>query len=245
VDVAGGVASLLDLAAAYDSASLPEGPAIDLDVSFDPKAIGGFVRDLADQVYAAPVDAAIDVLDGHIVVKQAKAGSALMEWRARRALLTALRHQSPSVTLGMEPVKPAVQATDLGMTIVVRLSQNQLYLYDGVKLAKSYPVATGQSQYPTPQGHFEIINKRINPTWVNPAKDTWGKDEPDFIPPGPDNPLGTRALDLDAPGIRIHGTYNDSSIGTYASHGCIRMHVWDSEDLFGRVGVGTPVIIAL
>jgi len=89
-----------------------------------------------------------------------------------------------------------------------------------------------------------IINKRVNPTWYNPAKDTWGKNEPDFIPPGPNNPLGTRALDLDAPGIRIHGTYADSSIGTYASHGCIRMYIPDSEDLFDRVVVGTLVIIA-
>ena len=54
----------------------------------------------------------------------------------------------------------------------------------------------------SPQGHFEIVNKRVNPTWVNPARDTWGKDEPAMIPPGPDNPLGTRALDLSAHGLR-------------------------------------------
>ena len=106
-------------------------------------------------------------------------------------------------------------------------------------------MATGQlGIYPTPQGHFAIVAKRINPTWVNPAKDTWGAGEPDFIPPGPDNPLGTRAMDLSAPGIRIHGTPADSSIGHYASHGCIRMHIWEAEDLFNRVEVGTPVIIA-
>ena len=105
-------------------------------------------------------------------------------------------------------------------------------------------MATGQlGIYPTPMGHWTIVNKRVNPTWYNPAKDTWGKDEPAFIPPGPDNPLGTRALDLDAPGIRIHGTPSDSSIGHWASHGFIRMHIPDSEDLFGRVEIGTPVII--
>src|SRR5207253_10236621 len=77
-----------------------------------------------------------------------------------------------------------------------------------------------------------------------PILTTWGKNEPAMIPPGPDNPLGTRALDLSAPGIRIHGTPDDASIGTHASHGCIRMHIPDSEDLFGRVDIGTPVIIA-
>jgi lipoprotein-anchoring transpeptidase ErfK/SrfK len=117
-------------------------------------------------------------------------------------------------------------------------------LYDGLKLKTTFPVATGQlGIYPTPLGHWQIVNKRINPTWVNPAKDTWGAGEPDFIPPGPDNPLGTRALDLNAAGIRIHGTPSDASIGHYASHGCIRMHIPDSERLFGLVEIGTPVII--
>jgi L,D-transpeptidase ErfK/SrfK len=98
--------------------------------------------------------------------------------------------------------------------------------------------------FDTPQGHFEIVNKRVNPTWVNPATTTWGKDEPAVIPPGPDNPLGTRAMDLSAPGIRIHGTPDDASIGHWASHGCVRMHIADAEALFDLVDVGTPVIIA-
>jgi lipoprotein-anchoring transpeptidase ErfK/SrfK len=158
-------------------------------------------------------------------------------------MLRALRGGRSDVELRTVAVKPSVTEDDLGFTIVVRTSTNRLYLYDGFDLRKSYVVATGQPQYPTPLGHFEIINKRINPTWINPALDTWGKDEPAMIPPGPDNPLGTRALDLDAPGIRIHGTPDDASIGLHASHGCIRMHIPDSEDLFGRVPVGTRVII--
>jgi len=63
------------------------------------------------------------------------------------------------------------------------------------------------------------------------------------IAPGPGNPLGTRAIYLNAPGIRIHGTYSSSSIGTYASHGCIRMYIADSEELFDLVDTGTRVII--
>jgi lipoprotein-anchoring transpeptidase ErfK/SrfK len=148
------------------------------------------------------------------------------------------------VDLPIASVDPSVSEKALGKTIIVRISQNKLYLYDGLKLEASYSVATGQlGIYPTPMGHWAIVNKRVNPTWVNPARDSWGADEPAFIPPGPDNPLGTRALDLDAPGIRIHGTPSDSSIGHWASHGCIRMHIWDSEDLFDRVDIGTPVII--
>jgi lipoprotein-anchoring transpeptidase ErfK/SrfK len=66
---------------------------------------------------------------------------------------------------------------------------------------------------------------------------------PAYIPPGPSNPLGTRALNLDASGIRIHGTTQDWSIGHAASHGCMRMHRWDVEELYELVEVGTPVII--
>ena len=66
---------------------------------------------------------------------------------------------------------------------------------------------------------------------------------PSYIGPGPSNPLGTRALYLDAPGIRIHGTNNIASVGTPASHGCMRMVRHDVEDLYPRVPVGTPIWI--
>jgi L,D-transpeptidase ErfK/SrfK len=66
---------------------------------------------------------------------------------------------------------------------------------------------------------------------------------PATIPPGPGNPLGTRAMYLNAPGIRIHGEYDAGSIGTYASHGCIRMLVKDSEQLYSIVPIGTHVLI--
>ena len=78
---------------------------------------------------------------------------------------------------------------------------------------------------------------------MNPDPLGWGKDYPASIPPGPGNPLGTRAMYLDAPGIRIHGTYNESSIGTFASHGCVRMTIADSEALYELVPVGTIVYI--
>jgi L,D-transpeptidase ErfK/SrfK len=108
---------------------------------------------------------------------------------------------------------------------------------------RTYGVATAKGGFVTPQGSWTVINKVMNPTWINPAPDTWGKDDPPMIPPGPGNPLGTRALYLNAPGIRIHGTYASSSIGSYASHGCIRMRIPDSEALYPLVPVGTPVLV--
>jgi lipoprotein-anchoring transpeptidase ErfK/SrfK len=126
---------------------------------------------------------------------------------------------------------------------VVNRPSNMLTLYDGFHVERRYPVATAMNGFLTPPGSWEVYNKVENPTWHNPAPDGWGAGEPLEIPPGPNNPLGTRALYLTAPGIRIHGTPSDSSIGTWASHGCIRMHIPDSEALYPLVPIGTRVII--
>lgn len=216
---------------------------ITLSVAYDRSAVEGFVNTVAQSVGRESRDASLDVVDGQVVKTHAVEGRALKRGRATKAVMNALADRSSSVKLTLTKQAPRITDESLGKTIIVRVGENRLYLYDGFNLVKTYSVATGQPQYPTPLGHFAIVNKRINPTWVNPALDSWGADEPAFIPPGPDNPLGTRALDLNAPGIRIHGTPNDASIGTHASHGCIRMHIPDSEQLFGLVDVGTPVII--
>lgn len=125
--------------------------------------------------------------------------------------------------------------------IVVDLGDLQLYLYRDGQLVKSYPVAVGQPKYPTPTGSYVVTSMQMNPTWLPPDSD-WAKDAKP-IPPGIDNPLGTRWIGTSAPGVGIHGTPDDSSIGTYASHGCIRMHIYDVEDLYSRVVIGLPVII--
>jgi lipoprotein-anchoring transpeptidase ErfK/SrfK len=131
--------------------------------------------------------------------------------------------------------------TALSGQIIVDLSQLQLYLYRDDNLVRSYPVAVGQPAYPTPTGTFVVVNMQVDPTWLPPNSD-WAKNAKP-IPPGPDNPLGTRWIGTSAPGVGIHGTPDDASIGTYASHGCIRMHIPDVEDLYARVVVGMPVII--
>ncbi len=126
--------------------------------------------------------------------------------------------------------------------IVVDLSERRLYLYRNGKIIRSYRVAVGRFDFPTPVGDWKIIGKRRNPVWRNPHMN-WSKDMPEFIPPGPGNPLGPRALDLSAPLVRIHGTPQIGSIGHAASHGCIRMYPWNVIELFDLVKVGTPVRI--
>lgn len=210
---------------------------------FDRGKVRDFVDIVARNVYVSPKNARVDLVDGELVLKRPKRGVELKAKEARRALARAVRREGESVEFSIRTTPPEVAPEDLGNTIVVRLSENQLYLYDGLKVEKTYDVATGQSQYPTPTGTWTIWDKRENPTWVNPAPDGWGADLPRVIGPGPGNPLGTHALYLDAPGIRIHGTYAEGSIGSYASHGCIRMRIADSIDLFDRVDVGTQVLV--
>lgn len=126
--------------------------------------------------------------------------------------------------------------------ILIVKNRFKLYLYKHGKVFKTYPVAVGQPGYPTPSGDWRIVNKRYMPTWINPHL-PWSASMPHEIGPGPSNPLGTRAMDLSASGIRIHGTPASWSIGSPASHGCIRMYLSDAEEIFDLVAVGTPVDI--
>lgn len=126
--------------------------------------------------------------------------------------------------------------------IVVTISARRLQLWRDGKVVKTYSVAVGQPAYPTPTGTFVVVNKQSDPTWTPPPGSAWAKGLGP-IPPGPGNPLGTRWIGTSAPAVGIHGTYADSSIGTAASHGCIRMHIPDVEALYEEVAVGMPVIL--
>lgn len=132
----------------------------------------------------------------------------------------------------------------LGKTIIVVLKERRVYLYNNSKLQRTYRCAVGMRRYPTPTGTWKIVKKVKNPSWHNNGS-AWAAKMPDFIKPGPNNPLGTRALYLNASGIRIHGIprSENSSIGHAASHGCIRLKNSDAVKLYPLVPVGTPVYI--
>jgi lipoprotein-anchoring transpeptidase ErfK/SrfK len=125
--------------------------------------------------------------------------------------------------------------------IVIDLSAYRLSLIRDGKTVMTFPVAVGQSAYPTPTGKWSVVQKQVNPTWLPPSS-PWAKGL-GSIPPGPGNPLGTRWIGTSAPAVGIHGTPADYSIGTAASHGCIRMHIPDVEKLYDQVEVGTEVDI--
>ena len=123
--------------------------------------------------------------------------------------------------------------------IVVNIGQRKLRLIRGGKVVKTYGVAVGQPDHPTPTGTYEIIRMEKDPTW-SPPDSPWAEGLGP-IPPGPGNPLGTRWIGTSSPAIGIHGTYDDGSIGTAASHGCIRMHIPEVEQLYEQVALGMEV----
>jgi lipoprotein-anchoring transpeptidase ErfK/SrfK len=217
--------------------------AYEISYTYNEDRISRFVQTVADQVQVSPTNAAVDFVDGQLVLRRPEKGKELRVQHAQESLMEALAAQEAAVRFDMRTLEPNISTKELGYTLVVRLSELKLYLYKGLDLVKTYPVAAGQPAYPTPTGDWTVINKAENPTWVNPAPDGWGADMPATIAGGPGNPLGTRALYLDAPGIRIHGTYDSGSIGTYASHGCVRMLISDVEELYEIVPIGTPAHI--
>ena len=220
-----------------------------LDVSIDltyrdggRDAVAQLVSTIGAAVARAPRDASLDVVDGKVTMVHAQTGAELGTASARR-IVRALGRGAFTVQLPVKTLRPSVPDAKVGTTIVVDTTLNKLSLYKGFKLEHTYPVATAMPGYITPPGHWKVIDKVENPTWYNPAPTTWGAGMPASIGPGPGNPLGTRALYLNAPGIRIHGTYETSSIGTHASHGCIRMLIPDVEQLYPLVPIGANVII--
>lgn len=210
--------------------------------SVDTSALAAWVDTLARRTDQASTNATLTLSGTTLKLVEPRDGRALDRDAAIKTLTNALATGEKTAALSVSVIAPTVTSDNLGTAILVRRTQRKLYLYVHGKLARTYGVAVGTPGHPTPLGHWKIVQKRYLPTWYNPGSD-WAKTMPATIAPGPSNPLGTRALNLNVSGIRIHGTTKDSSIGTAASHGCMRMHRADIEDLFGRVTVGTPVYI--
>ncbi len=123
-------------------------------------------------------------------------------------------------------------ATNLERRIVVSIPDCKLALVENGRVVKIYRVAVGAQISPSPSGEFKITQRLVEPTYYAPGV---------AIPPGKDNPLGTRWLGLNQKGYGIHGTNQPGSVGRRASHGCIRMRNRDMEELFELVRAGDVV----
>jgi len=215
---------------------------ISLGVSILTGSIADFVAKLAQRFDRAPLDSRLSLRHLRPWLSPERAGRKLDQRQAIHDISASLGAISRGeLRLGTKTIKPKVTRRSFGAVVVIRRNSNRLFLYSGMRFRRFFAVATGQQQYPTPLGRFSIVVKWKNPWWY-PPDSPWAQGQKP-IPPGPNNPLGTRWMGLSAPGVGIHGTPSDSSIGYSLSHGCIRMHIPQAEWLFNHVEVGTTVFI--
>ena len=236
-----GAAPVLEKALDAALAAAPE-TAVPLGVTVAGDKTAAFVARLAQRFDRKPVDSKLFLRHLRPWLSKERAGRKLEQRRAVRDITAALTGGvRDSIVLGGTALRPKVTRRNFGPVIVIRRGLNRLLFYDGMRFRRFFGVATGQSQYPTPLGRFAIVVKWKNPWWY-PPNSPWAQGQKP-IPPGPNNPLGTRWLGLSSPGVGIHGTPSDASIGYSVSHGCIRMHIPEAEWLFNHVEIGTTVFI--
>jgi lipoprotein-anchoring transpeptidase ErfK/SrfK len=153
-----------------------------------------------------------------------------------------------TVRVPVRILKPKVTQAQLAgkypIVLVADRYNFRLRLYKNLQLTKDYTVAVGAVGFDTPAGLYHIQNKAVDPAWHVPNSD-WAGDLAGTIVPGgtPENPLKARWLGI-FDGAGIHGTDETYSLGSAASHGCIRMAIPDVIELYDQVPVGAPIYIA-
>ena len=222
--------------------------AISPQITYSNDALDTFVDEVMAEVNRDPVDASIEPSVASLNKVEGRDGVAVEEAKLRSRLEEAV--QSPyhrRVSIPVERLEPEVTTDELAARyptyLTVDRSSFQLHLWKDLKLAKTYTIAVGAVGFDTPAGVYNIQNKAVNPAWSVPNSD-WAGDLAGTVVPGgvPENPLEARWLGI-YDGAGIHGTDDVGSLGTAASHGCIRMSVPDVIELYDQAGVGTPIYI--
>jgi hypothetical protein len=217
-------------------------------VGYSEDAVEDFVGDLAGKINREAVDASIEPSGDRLSPEPGEKGFELQESETQDLIIDQV--ESPGRD---EPVQAVVEKTEPEITknelakayptyITIDRGGFTLRLFKNLELRKKYTIAVGQAGLETPAGLYDIQTKEINPTWHVPESDWAGDLAGQDIPPGPGNPLVARWMGI-YDGAGIHGTHEISSLGTAASHGCIRMAVPDVVELFDKVEVGDPVYV--
>jgi hypothetical protein len=218
------------------------GTALTLPVLINGDVVRAYVLSVSRRFNRSPADAHVFLRHLKPVVVPDRPGLTVNRLRLTQTIVKRLRETSrAAVRIKYRSPQASLLRREFRSVIVIRRGSNRLFLYHFDRLRRLFRVATGQSIYPTPLGRFQIQVKWRNPWWY-PPNSRWARGQKP-IPPGPNNPLGTRWMGLSAPGVGIHGTPNPASIGYSVSHGCIRMYISDAEWLFNAVDIGTTVFI--
>jgi lipoprotein-anchoring transpeptidase ErfK/SrfK len=225
------------------------GTQLDAEISYSRAAVRKLVARVERKLTVEPRDATVDLESGSVDPQPSREGRAVRAARLRRDLEdTLLDAESRTVRVRTEVVEPKVTTDELAekypAVLIVNRSAFQLTLYKNLKPAKTYGIAVGQVGLETPAGLYHIQNKAIDPAWSVPNSD-WAGDLAGTVVPGgtPENPLKARWMGV-YDGVGVHGTDANNSIGTAASHGCIRMRIPEVIELYDQVPVGAPIYIA-
>jgi L,D-transpeptidase ErfK/SrfK len=212
----------------------------------------GFVLHETAGPQSSPIQSA-DRLVGGVVDYVVRSGDTLRSISARFGVDTGVlaRENGIQMDRALAQGKPLridrrhiVPSEIEGVEILVNVPQRMLFHRRSDGQTVGYPVAVGRPRWPTPRGPFTVTVLERHPTWDVPPSileesRKQGRVQRPVVPPGPDNPLGDFWIGLSVEGIGIHGTNAPSSIFGAVSHGCIRMHPDDIEQLFDSVHVGT------
>jgi lipoprotein-anchoring transpeptidase ErfK/SrfK len=221
---------------------------VSADVTYSQPAINRFVREVAGAVDREPQDASVDADGAELVVVPAEHGRKLRDNLLTRQLGAAVLNANADHTIAARThsVAPEVSGEEVASEYPTYLTLDRstytLRFWKDLKLAETYTVAVGQEGLETPEGLYHIQDKQVEPTWHVPESDWAGSLAGQSIPPGPSNPLKARWMGI-YEGAGIHGTEETYSLGTAASHGCVRMAIPDVEELYDLVEVGTPIYI--
>jgi lipoprotein-anchoring transpeptidase ErfK/SrfK len=222
---------------------------VELDIEYSKRAIRRLVDRVAENVDKPAVDASVDLENGNVAPQASEDGRRLLAKKLKRQVRKRLLDVGDvkTVKARTEVVKPKVTTAELAekypAVLVVNRSAFQMTLYKELEQVKTYSVAIGAVGFDTPAGLYHIQNKAVNPAWSVPNSDWAGELAGSVVPGGvPENPLKARWLGI-YDGAGIHGTDQTASIGTAASHGCVRMLIPDVIELYDQVPVGAPIYI--
>jgi lipoprotein-anchoring transpeptidase ErfK/SrfK len=222
---------------------------VPLHVKYDRAALREFTALVDRRSQVIPRNARLRMTVRRMHLRRARMGWSIDEKALAKQLDPVLKdpHATRIVRAERERVPPAINANDLRhqyrTVVTVDRKHFKLRYFKNLKRRKTYGVAVGMPGHATPRGRFAIVNKAVNPNWTAPDEPWAGAYRNEVVEGGaPDNPLKARWLGI-VNGVGIHGTDADWSIGTRASHGCIRMRVPDVIDLYPRVPVGSTVLI--
>jgi lipoprotein-anchoring transpeptidase ErfK/SrfK len=222
---------------------------IPVDISYSGRAVASFAKSVKGHVDQPARDASISFVGGQIQRVESQNGRELDSQALKRRVAAELVEPTADhrVRAPVEATKAKVTTSELAQkyptVVIINRGGFQLTLYKNLKVEKTYRIAVGRQGLETPAGQYNIQDKQVNPSWHVPNSAWAGDLAGKVIPPGPQDPIKARWMGI-AGGAGIHGTEESGSLGTAASHGCIRMAIPDVIDLFDRVNVGDPVFIS-